>query len=160
MGRNAGFIAMQATISSRDTNVCLIPEADWCADALYKYLDDRLTRRDHCVIVVAEGACPVGMKLESGEVDESGNPKYRDIGTYLKDGIIAHMKSLGRGVNVKYIDPTYMIRSMRPNASDSVLCTTLAFYAVHSVFAGRTGFTVGRVRRHTPPPCFSPVWSP
>lgn len=52
-------------------------------------------------------------------------------------------------VNMKYIDPTYMIRAIPSNASDNIYCTLLAHGAVHGAMAGFTGFTVGPVNgRH------------
>jgi 6-phosphofructokinase 1 len=146
MGRQSGFIALAASLASRDTNVVLVPEAEFTLPALLAHLESRLRKRDHAVIVVAEGASVSGLSRETGEVDESGNPKYHDIGPLLKDAILKHMDEVGVKTTVKYIDPTYMIRSTPANASDSVLCTSLAFSAVHGAFAGRTGFTVGVVQ--------------
>ena len=47
--------------------------------------------------------------------------------------------------NVKYIDPSYMIRSVPANASDSMFCMILAQNAVHGAMAGFTAFSVGLV---------------
>jgi 6-phosphofructokinase 1 len=156
MGRHAGFIALYASMASRDVNVTLIPEAPWRMATLLKFLEDRLSYKDHCLIVVAEGAESVEMKemkeeaARKGEAvvrkDESGNVLHDDIGLYLKDAINNHFKNVVKQpCNLKYIDPSYIIRSSPPNASDSNLCTALAFNAVHGAFAGRTGFTVGTV---------------
>ncbi|XP_047953041.1 ATP-dependent 6-phosphofructokinase 4, chloroplastic-like [Salvia hispanica] len=52
-------------------------------------------------------------------------------------------------INMKYIDPTYMIRAIPSNASDNIYCTLLAHSAIHGAMAGYTGFTVGPVNnRH------------
>jgi len=47
---------------------------------------------------------------------------------------------------VKYIDPSYMIRSVPANASDSIYCGALGQYAVHAGMSGKTGMLVGRFR--------------
>lgn len=134
----------------------LIPEAPWHLSKLLAYLEKRLALRDHCVIVVAEGAESVEQKEAkeraaaaaaggAGRKDESGNTLFDDVGLYLKDEITKHFKNINKPCNLKYIDPSYIIRSSPPNAADSNLCTSLAFNAVHGAFAGKTGFTVGTV---------------
>jgi 6-phosphofructokinase 1 len=156
MGRAAGFIAMYASLASRNVNITLIPEAPWRLSTLLDYLEKRLAFRDHCVIVVAEGAESIEMKEAKAAAaaaaagggprkDESGNVLFDDVGVYLRDAITAHFKKIGKPASLKYIDPSYIIRSSPPNAADSYLCTALAFNAVHGAFAGRTGFTVGTV---------------
>lgn len=154
MGRAAGFIALHASMASRDVNVTLLPEAPWRLSNLLSYLETRLATRDHCLIVVAEGAESIEQKeakaaaangSDSQRKDASGNVLFDDVGLYLRDSIVAHFKKAGKPCAVKYIDPSYIIRSSPPNAADSFLCTVLAFNAVHGAFAGRTGFTVGTV---------------
>jgi len=41
-----------------------------------------------------------------------------------------YFKEIGIHADVKYIDPTYMIRAIRANASDGILCTVLGQNAV------------------------------
>ncbi len=164
MGRAAGYIAVHASLASRDVNVTLLPEAPWRMAKLLEYLEKRLTTKDHVLIVVAEGAESTERKEEKaaaaaaaaaggggggggGEVrkDASGNVLFDDVGVYLRDTIAAHFKKLGKPCAVKYIDPSYIIRSSPANAADSYLCTALAFNAVHGAFGGLTGFTVGTI---------------
>jgi 6-phosphofructokinase 1 len=156
MGRQSGFIAMHASLASRDVNVTLLPEAPWRIASLNRYLETRLKERGHCLIVVAEGAEPLEKVEERQRIvaeqgaqaiktDESGNPVLEDVGVMLKDAITQHFKKAGKPIKVTYIDPSYIIRSSAPNAADSHLCTTLAFNAVHGAFAGRTAFSVGTV---------------
>jgi 6-phosphofructokinase 1 len=47
-------------------------------------------------------------------------------------------------LNLKYIDPSYAIRSVPANPYDSVLCVRLAYNAVHAAMSGRTDMVVGR----------------
>ena len=49
-------------------------------------------------------------------------------------------------MTVKYIDPSYMVRSVPADAGDSYLCMLLAHAAAHGAMAGYTGFTVGLVK--------------
>lgn len=145
MGRHAGFIALAASLASRDVNACLLPEAPWSAQAVNTWLEERLRLRDHALVVVAEGATCPEMEPTDGGKDASGNAILADVGEFLKASITAHFKSVGRDMPVKLIDPTYMIRAVPANAGDSNLCASLAVNAVHGIFAGRTGFTVGNV---------------
>jgi 6-phosphofructokinase 1 len=105
-------------------------------------LRQRLEQRGHAVIVVAEGA---GQDLfeATGERDASGNIKYGDIGVFLRDRIKEHCKRIGAEINLKYIDPSYTIRSVSANPHDSAFCLLLGHSAVHAGMAGRTGMIVG-----------------
>jgi 6-phosphofructokinase 1 len=142
MGRHSGFIAANASLATSDVNFCLIPEVPFSMEALLPALKERLERREHAVIVVGEGA---GQDLmgESGERDASGNVKFNDIGLFLKAKITEYFKEAGMGINLKYIDPSYMIRSMPANSYDSVFCLLLGHNAVHAGMSGRTNMLVG-----------------
>ncbi|KAK4415615.1 ATP-dependent 6-phosphofructokinase [Sesamum alatum] len=156
MGRYSGFIAMYATIASRDVDCCLIPESPFYlegAGGLLEYVEKRLKENGHMVIVMAEGA---GQELLSdtarpvNQEDASGNKLLEDIGIWIVQKIKDYFSNKrNMHVNLKYIDPTYMIRAIPSNASDNVYCTLLAQSAVHGAMAGYTGFTVGPVNgRH------------
>eukprot|EP00741_Cyanophora_paradoxa_P017433 tig00020965_g16842.t1 len=144
MGRNAGFLAMYAALASRDVNVCLIPEVKFRMEPLFAYLERRIRERGHAVVLVAEGA---GQDLlpATGATDASGNVRLGDIGAFLKKEIEGHFKKIKMESNVKYIDPTYMIRTLPANASDTVYIAQLVQNCVHGVMAGYTGFTVGMI---------------
>ncbi len=144
MGRHSGFIACTAALAGRDANIVLIPEADFDLDGshgLLKFLERRLQERGHAVIVAAEGA---GQIYCSGEgTDLSGNVKLGDIGLFLKQRITAHFADKGIELNLKYIDPSYFIRSVPATAGDAVFCGFLAQNAVHAAMAGKTNMFVG-----------------
>ena len=148
MGRDSGFIAAYSALANPVVNFCLIPESPFTVDGengLLKGLERRFASgRNHAVIVVAEGA---GQELMEGEVrkDASGNILKKDIGEFLKTSIVDHFKAIGEEVTVKYIDPSYTIRSCPADASDSVLCYSLARMAVHAAMAGRTNCVVGQL---------------
>ncbi|KAK9831834.1 hypothetical protein WJX81_000048 [Elliptochloris bilobata] len=147
MGRQSGFIAMQASMASGVVDACLIPEVPFVLhgeQGLLKYVEGVLQARGHCVICVAEGA---GQDLvASGEHarDASGNPILVDSGVWLRNEIKKHCKD----ADVKYIDPSYMIRSVPTISADRIYCKVLAHNAVHAAFAGFTGVTVGLVNTH------------
>jgi 6-phosphofructokinase 1 len=142
MGRYSGFIAAYATLANSDVNFCLVPEVPFTLPGFLDVLRQRLERRGHAVVVVAEGA---GQELLQGnqECDASGNLKLADIGLFLKDQINQHFKAAGFEVNLKYIDPSYTIRSMRTDAHDAAFCLMLGHHAVHAGMSGRTAMLVG-----------------
>ena len=76
----------------------------------------------------------------------SGNPRLLDISAFLKSTIEEYFKRKGIEVNLKYIDPSYTIRSVPANASDSMYCGALGQYAVHAGMAGKTGMLVGLMK--------------
>jgi len=142
MGRESGFIAAYATLAYSEVNFCLVPEVQFTLDVFLKALKSRLENRGHALIVVGEGAGQYLME-EKHEQDASGNIRFEDIGLFLKDQIIGYFKKIGMEINLKYIDPSYMIRSMPANARDSAFCLLLGHNAVHAGMAGRTNMLVG-----------------
>ena len=142
MGRDSGFIAAYATIVDGQVNFCLVPEVPFTLDGLLRALKARLEKRKHAVIVVAEGAGQNLMET-TGERDASGNICYGDIGIFLRDVIREHFKKTGIEINLKYIDPSYTIRSVPANPHDSALCVLFGHNAVHAGMAGRTGIIIG-----------------
>lgn len=147
MGRDSGFIAASAAISKPVVNFVLIPEMDFTLEGengLFNALKERLHLKHHAVIVVAEGAGQNLMNNDDDVVkDASGNVKHKDIGLFLKEKIASYFKGLEEEVTIKYIDPSYIIRSAPANASDSIFCSRLAYHAVHGAMAGKTRFVVG-----------------
>ncbi|KAL8504030.1 hypothetical protein ACS0TY_022680 [Phlomoides rotata] len=148
MGRYSGFIAMYATLASRDVDCCLIPESPFYLEGkggLFEYIEKRIKENGHMVIVIAEGA---GQELlaEKNEQDASGNKLLQDVGLWISQRIRENFAKPNKiPITLKYIDPTYMIRAIPSNAADNVYCTLLAQSCVHGVMAGYTGFTSGLV---------------
>ncbi|KAL6009255.1 ATP-dependent 6-phosphofructokinase 5, chloroplastic [Asimina triloba] len=150
MGRSSGFIAMHASLSSGQTNICLIPEVPFKLDGPYgilRHLEHLLRTEGSALICVAEGAGQELLK-KSNATDASGNAVLGDIGVHIQQQIKSYFKSIDYPADVKYIDPTYMIRACRANASDAILCTVLGQNAVHGAFAGYSGITVGICNTH------------
>jgi len=146
MGRHSGFIAATATLAQQDVNFVLIPEVDFDLEGpsgFLSALEKRLASRGHAVIVVAEGAGQKFFENAHTERDASGNIKLNDIGIYLKDSIISFFDAKGIDISIKYIDPSYMIRSLPANANDRVFCNFLGRNAVHAGMAGKTKLLIG-----------------
>lgn len=142
MGRDSGFIAAFSSLVGSQVNFCLVPEVSFTLAGFLATLEKRLEDRGHAVVVVAEGA---GQELlaATGERDASGNVKLGDIGIFLRDRIREHFSGSGRETTLKYIDPSYIIRSQPANPHDSALCLLLGHNAVHAGMAGRTDMVVG-----------------
>jgi len=144
MGRCSGFLAAVSTLALKEVNYCLIPEVDFDMDGpagLLAALHKRLLERRHAVILVAEGA---GQRYfgEGSPSDPDGNPKMGDIGLFLRDRINAYFSAAGLPVTLKYIDPSYQVRSVPSNSNDHIYCGFLAQSAVHAGMSGKTGLVV------------------
>ncbi len=151
MGRHSGFIAATAALAQQDVNFALIPEVDFDLEGprgLLATLEKRLAQRSHAVIVVAEGAGQKFFTPERAEYDASGNLRLNDIGLFLKDEITRYFKGRGVDIALKYIDPSYMIRSLPANANDSVFCGFLGRDAVHAGMAGKTRLIISNWNNH------------
>ncbi len=146
MGRESGFIAAYATLSAPVVNYCFVPEVPFALEGtngLLNVLEKRLHKRKHAVIVVAEGAGQDLINEEQKQTDASGNKRLKDIGFFLKEKIKEYFNSINMEVNVKYIDPSYLIRSVVPTADDNAFCLMLGQNAVHAGMAGKTNMVVG-----------------
>ncbi len=153
MGRQSGFIASVATLANSDVNFCLIPELAirlYGKGGLLDILRQRLREKRHAVIVVAEGAGQDLIKGDGGPVqkDASGNLRLKDIGLFLEKEIIKYFKDIKMEMNLKYIDPSYTVRSVPANAMDSAYCLSLGQNAVHAGMAGKTDIVIGYVNNH------------
>ena len=147
MGRQSGFIACHAAIACGLANYVLIPEVPFGLDGphgLLELLRERLERRNHACIIVAEGAGQELLKSSGSATDPSGNIRFGDIGLYLKQRISNYFKEIQVNHTVKYIDPSYMIRSIPATPKDSLFCARLAYDAVHAALSGRTKMVIGR----------------
>ncbi|MGP8152694.1 MAG: ATP-dependent 6-phosphofructokinase [Smithella sp.] len=151
MGRNSGHIAAHAALAQNDTNFVLIPEAPFDLkgrNGFLTTLKKRLKSRGHAVILAAEGAGQYlfNENASSLEKDPSGNIRLQDIGSFLKNAIEDYFKKINMEINLKYIEPSYLIRSVPANASDGIYCNSLGQYAVHAGMAGKTGILVALMK--------------
>jgi 6-phosphofructokinase 1 len=154
MGRHSGYVAACAALALKEVNFILIPEVDFDMEGkngLLEHLKKRLERRHHAVIVVAEGAGQkyvTSASIGKQDRDASGNLKLGDIGLFLKEQISEYIKTQKMEFTIKYIDPSYMIRSVPANASDSIFTGQLAQNAVHAAMAGKTNMLVATWSDH------------
>jgi len=146
MGRDSGFIAAHGALASGEANFCLIPEVpfDLHGDgALLDLLEKRVRETGHAVIVVAEGAGQDLFDESARDVDASGNIIHHDVGQLLLSAIESHFKRINLTCHLKYINPSYLVRSVKANASDAIFCNNLARHAVHAGMAGKTDLVLG-----------------
>lgn len=146
MGRNAGYLAAASTLATGLADFCLIPECPFALEGqggLFELIESRIGDRGHVVLVVAEGAGQEFFDPESLGTDASGNRKLGDIGVHLKQEMDRHFAAAGRKVSIKYIDPSYLVRSAPAGTADALHGTRLAHGAVHAAMSGRTAMLVG-----------------
>ena len=151
-GRSSGFVAMLATLAARDVNICLIPEIPfnlYGENGLLDFIFQRMQIKEHCVIVVSDGA-----RFSVKDYKTTNGRPVDDIGLLIKKEIIKKSEEVGIEVNLKYMDPTYVVRAVPANAYDCNLCAKLAESAVHCAFAGYTNFSVGMINNK---PCMIPL---
>lgn len=143
MGRHSGAIAAHATISSQIVNFCLIPEFSFELKDLMEALVKRLEKRSHAVIVIAEGVAQETINKENKR-DASGNLILTDSGIWLKGEIAKYLSAAGIEHNIKYIDPSYIIRAIPASPNDALFCSMVGQYAVHAAMSGRTAVVIGQ----------------
>ncbi len=149
MGRHSGFIAANATLAMNDVNFLLVPEVPFelhGENGFLAHLEKRLMDRGHAVVCVAEGAGQdiLVKDAEHQDRDASGNLVLADIGHYMRDRIKDYFKDKNLPINLKYIDPSYMIRSAPANSNDSIFCAMLGQFAVHAAMSGKTDMIIGQ----------------
>jgi 6-phosphofructokinase 1 len=146
MGRDAGFIAAGATVASQDVNITLVPELHFELEGpggLFDLLEERIAGRGHAVVVVAEGAGQHLLPKDPSNCDASGNVLLSDIGVFLAGEIKEYFKGSDTEATVKYIDPSYILRSIPANCEDALLCDQMGRNAAHAGMAGRTEMLIG-----------------
>jgi 6-phosphofructokinase 1 len=147
MGRDSGFIAAHTALASHEVNFVLIPEVPFNLEGyngFLSHLEERLKKRKHAVIVVAEGAMQDQL-LKEKKTDAGGNIKMADVGVYLRSRILKHFEERDIEINLKYIDPSYAIRSSPANPDDSIYCERLGNASAHAAMAGKTKLIIGLV---------------
>ncbi|MFW5489853.1 MAG: ATP-dependent 6-phosphofructokinase [Desulfovibrio sp.] len=146
MGRESGFIAAQASLALRDVDFVLVPEQPFALEGengLLQAMHKRLKMRQHAVMVVAEGAGQDLLRKESA-TDASGNVRLGDICGLLRKELDSYLTEQGMDYTLKFIDPSYIIRSIPANSNDRIYCGFLGQNAVHAGMAGKTGMIVSK----------------
>jgi len=148
MGRESGFIAAHTALGTNDVNYVLIPEVPfdlYGEKGLFEHVKRRLASRNHALIVAAEGAGQDIMEKVPKDVDASGNKKLGDFGVYLREQMLAYFQQQRIDINLKYIDPSYIIRSLPADPGDAVYCNRLGTNAVHAAMSGRTQMLISLI---------------
>jgi len=148
MGRYSGFIAATVALAVPLGDFVLIPEIDFKLngpEGLLETLRQKLKKQGHAVIIVAEGAGQDLFSPQTEDHDRSGNIRFQDIGQYLKKVTTKYFQENDVDVTIKYIDPSYIIRSLPANANDRVFCNFLGLNAVHAAMAGKTNLFIGHL---------------
>src|SRR5215475_14023167 len=148
MGRHAGFLTAEASVASQEVNFTLIPEVPFRLEGFLKAVEQRIVKRGHAVIAVAEGAGQELLGNTGKERDASGNVRLQDIGWFLREKIEEWFKARNIPFVMRYFDPSYIVRSSPDNAEDAVLCDAFARHAVHAAMAGKTGLVIGLLHDH------------
>lgn len=144
MGRNSGFIGAYATMASKDVNFLLVPEQDFDLEGpkgFLAMLENRIRKRHHALVLVSEGAGQRFIQSDNS-TDASGNARLGDIGVFMKTAITDYFQKRELPITLKYIDPSYIIRSVPPTANDNIFCGFLGRHAVHAAMSGKTGVVV------------------
>ncbi|MDR2766925.1 MAG: ATP-dependent 6-phosphofructokinase [Treponema sp.] len=147
MGRESGFIAAHTALASHEVNFVLIPEIPFELDGqngFLHHIEERLQHSKHAVVIVAEGALQDQL-IQEIKTDAGGNVKMADVGTFIRDRITEYFEDKDMEINLKYIDPSYQIRSAQANPSDSIYCERLGNAAAHAAMAGKTKCVIGLV---------------
>src|SRR5262245_49933445 len=146
MGRHAGFLTAEATVASQEVNFVLVPEVPFRLEGQNGFLaalEQRIVKRGHAVIAVAEGSGQDLLGNTGTERDASGNVRLDDIGVFLRGKIEEWFNARKIPFVMRYFDPSYIIRSSPDNAEDTVLCDAFARHAAHAAMAGKTGVVIG-----------------
>jgi 6-phosphofructokinase 1 len=149
MGRHSGFLAAYAALGSQDVDLVLVPEVPIKLDGpkgILPFFRKRVKEQKYAVVVVAEGAGEEILGI-SDVFDAGGNRALPEIGPYLQQVVKDYFAKFDEATTIKYIDPSYTIRTVPANAADSLYCQQLAMDAVHAAMAGFTGFSVGLVNK-------------
>jgi len=146
MGRHTGYLAANATLGSGLVDFCLVSESPFGLDGdhgLLALVGRKVATQGYAVIVVAEGAGQQYFRGAELGVDASGNRKLGDIGVLLKKRLDEHFIRQGHPISIKYLDPSYLVRSAPAETTDALHASRLAQNAVHAAMSGRTGMLVG-----------------
>lgn len=131
MGRYTGWIALEAGLAG-SADVILMPEIPFSFDSVIKKVYEREKAGSRFTnIVVAEGACEVGMEeiyLDKGEFRLGG------VGEYVRRKLEASTGKESRCVVLGHLQ-----RGGSPNAFDRMLGTNFGACAVRALVSGERG---------------------
>ncbi len=135
MGRNAGWIAFHAGLAG-GANVILIPERRFDVERVCELVGRRFASHFAPIVVVAEGAEPVGglPRADSDQLDSFGHVRLGGVGHWLEGEIERRTGKETRATVLGHVQ-----RGGTPTAFDRVLATRFGLHAVDAADAGRWG---------------------
>lgn len=137
MGRYAGWIALHSAVAG-GADVCLIPEIPYDLNKVMDKIYSRFHRgRGYAIIVIAEGAKPVGGDMYYEESTEVGYENVRLGGVASK--LIHELKSAGLETDMRETVLGHLQRGGTPIAYDRVLATQFGAKAFEMVLNQKFG---------------------
>ena len=135
MGRHAGWIALHAGLAG-GANVILIPEHPFDLDRVSDYIQRRFADQYAPIVVVSEGAEPIGGLpiAEDAPTDAFGHVRLGGIGQWLETEIERRTGHEARATVLGHVQ-----RGGTPTAFDRVLATRFGLHAIDAAHAGEWG---------------------
>lgn len=136
MGRNAGWIALQAGLAG-GADIILIPEIPFEVDKIHEtILQRRKAGRNFTIICVAEGAKPKGGDVTVKKIIQDSAEPVRLGG--ISDRLVNWLEKYDVG-ECRATVLGHVQRGGTPTAFDRNLCTRLGSAAVHAAVKGEYG---------------------
>ncbi|MFC2151164.1 6-phosphofructokinase [Bacteroidota bacterium] len=146
MGRDAGWIAMNAAVAG-GAEICLIPEIPYDINKVVDKINDRFRRdRGFTIIVMAEGAHPIGQDSSKEKNDEVGYTNARLAGAATR--LVQELKEAGVKHSIRKAVLGHIQRGGVPIAYDRVLATQFGVHAFEMVLEGKFGEMVSYRHPH------------
>ncbi len=135
MGRHAGWIAFHAGLAG-GANVILIPEQPFDVEKVCELVGRRFESHFAPILVVAEGAAPVGgvPEQEDAATDAFGHVRLGGIAHWLEGEIERRTGKEARATVLGHVQ-----RGGTPTAFDRVLATRFGLHAIDAAHAGKWG---------------------
>ncbi len=135
MGRHAGWIALHAGLAG-GANVILIPEHPFDLERVCGYIEQRFESQYAPIVVVSEGAEPIGgmPTVEAGATDAFGHSRLGGIGRWLEGEFESRTGHEARATVLGHVQ-----RGGTPTAFDRVLATRFGLHAIDAAHEGQWG---------------------
>ena len=135
MGRQAGWIAFHSGLAG-GANIILIPELPFDIERVCDFVGRRFESNYAPIVVVAEGAAPVGgmPEAQEGKQDAFGHVRLGGIAHWLEGEIERRTGKEARATVLGHVQ-----RGGTPTAFDRVLATRFGLHAIDAADAGKWG---------------------
>ncbi len=137
MGRYAGWIALHAGLAGT-ADAILIPEVPYDLESVAAKIRERQERgRDFAIVVVAEGAVPLGGTRSVIEKEVGREERLGGLGEK-----VAQELALLTGKETRAVVLSYLLRGGSPTATDRLLALRFGAAAVRALAEGRDDIMV------------------